>query len=121
MSTILVVDDEPSFQVLLSEALSTAGHSVLVASNASDALELASKQAGELPLVVTDFTMPGMSGIELVRTLRSTRPAIKAILLTGQWIHPLPADLNAVYLMKPCPISKFLATVRELLDSPAAS
>jgi CheY-like chemotaxis protein len=117
MSTVLVVDDEQSFRALLSEALESAGHQALLASNGTEALRIASEHAGEIPLVVTDFTMPGMSGIELLRTLRESRPTVKGILLTGHWIHPMPEDLNAIYLMKPCPISKFLATVNEQLAS----
>lgn len=115
MSTVLVVDDEQSFRALLSEALQSAGHESLVAGNGAEALRLVSTYTGDIPLVVTDFTMPGMSGIELVRALQESRPNIKGILLTGHWIHPMPEDLNAVYLMKPCPISKFLMAVNEQL------
>ena len=121
MSTILVVDDEQSFRSLLSEALGSAGYSVLVASNGAEALEIAKEKDFQLPLVVTDFTMPGMSGIELLRTLRESRPEIKAVLLTGHWIHPVPEDINAVYLMKPCPVSKLVATVKQLLAGSSAS
>ena len=116
MPTILIVDDEQSFRILLAEALRGAGYSVLVASHGAEALDIFSGHSEEISLVVTDFTMPGISGIELVHRLRESRPEMKAILLTGHWLHPLPEDIDVVYLMKPCAISKFLTTVRQLLS-----
>lgn len=115
MQTILIADDEQAFRSLLSEALQGAGYSVLVATNGQEALALATANPQEIPLVVTDFSMPGISGIELLRELRHSRPGIKAILLTGHWIHPLPEELDVVYLMKPCAISKFLRSVKDLV------
>lgn len=115
MATILIVDDEQSFRSLLSEALQGAGHTVMVAMNGEQALSLATAHSQEIPLIVTDFSMPGISGIELLREIRKSRPAIKAVLLTGHWIHPLPEELDVVYLMKPCAISKFLNAVKDLL------
>lgn len=115
MPTILIADDEQAFRSLLSEALKGAGYSVLISTNGQEALALATAHPEEIPLLVTDFSMPGISGIELLRELRKSRPAIKAILLTGHWIHPLPEELDVVYLMKPCAISKFLGAVKELV------
>ena len=117
MATILIADDEQSFRSLLFEALQSAGHDVIVATNGEEALSLATAHTGDIPLIVTDFSMPGISGIELLREIRKSRPGIKAILLTGHWIHPLPQQLDVVYLMKPCPISKFLNAVRDLLGA----
>lgn len=114
MPTILVVDDEQSFRSLLNEALNRAGYTVLLATNGEEALA-AAKEPVDIPLVVTDFSMPGISGIDLVRLLREDRPNMKAILLSGHWLHPMPDDLDAVYLMKPTPLSKFLAVVKQLL------
>jgi len=115
MPTILVVDDEQSFRTLLYEALTRAGYSVVLADNGQEALAKTAENISNIPLVVTDFSMPGISGIDLVRQLRQRRPDIKGILLTGHWIHPLPEDLDVLYLTKPCAISKFLASVKELL------
>lgn len=65
---ILVVDDEPMVQLLLSQALEEAGHFVEIASNGSEALQRMSQYSYDL--VFTDIHMPYMSGIDFVRAVR---------------------------------------------------
>lgn len=108
---ILLVEDEPSLRALISEWLRRSSDTVLVAENGMEAIQLAQEYGGEIRTVVTDFSMPGLSGIELVRELRKSRPEIRAILLTGYWIHPLPEDLEIEYLSKPCSASTLLAAI----------
>lgn len=68
MQTILVVDDTPSELALITNFLKESGFSVVVATDAKEAL---TKAADHKPdVVVTDVVMPGMSGFELCRTLK---------------------------------------------------
>jgi two-component system phosphate regulon response regulator PhoB len=83
-ATILVVEDEPAIQELISYNLELAGHRALRAENAEQALELV---RAELPdLVVLDWMLPGMSGIEFARRLRADRrtQAVPLIMLTAR-------------------------------------
>ena len=111
---ILLVEDEPSVRSLLTEWLLRSGYVVLIAQHAAEAMQVSERHSGNIEAVVTDFSMPGLSGIELVRELRKTRPGISAILLTGYWIHPLPEDLQIEYLSKPCSAATLLQAVKRV-------
>lgn len=81
---ILVVDDDPVTVELLRDQLHAAGHAVMTAPNGQVALEIALHNAVEL--IITDWLMPEMDGIEFCRALRGTRHGqrIYIIMLTGQ-------------------------------------
>jgi two-component system, OmpR family, phosphate regulon response regulator PhoB len=83
-ATILVIEDEPAIQELVSTNLELAGHRALRADNAEQALEMVRT---ELPdLVVLDWMLPGMSGIEFARRLRTDKRthAVPLIMLTAR-------------------------------------
>ncbi len=83
-ATILVVEDEPAIQELVSYNLELAGHRAVRADNAEQALEMVRT---ELPdLVVLDWMLPGMSGIEFARRLRTDKRthAVPLIMLTAR-------------------------------------
>ena len=83
-ATILVIEDEPAIQELIGFSLRQAKHSVLSARNAEEAMEIINEA---LPnLVLLDWMLPGMSGVEFARVLRrSTRTkTIPIIMLTGR-------------------------------------
>ncbi len=83
-ATILVVEDEPAIQELIAYNLKQAGHQPLRADNAEQALILV---ANALPdLVLLDWMLPGLSGIELARRLRADKRtrAIPIIMLTAR-------------------------------------
>ena len=81
---ILVVDDEPTSLHLVRALLERAGHQVVTAKNGHEALALA--LADPPQMVVTDWMMPGMDGVELCKRLRSTEAGrdLYILILTGQ-------------------------------------
>jgi two-component system phosphate regulon response regulator PhoB len=83
-ATILVVEDEPAIQELISCNLELAGHQALRAENAEQALEMVRTALPDL--VVLDWMLPGMSGIELARRLRADRRTheVPVIMLTAR-------------------------------------
>lgn len=66
--SVLVVDDDESVLALVSRHLSKAGYKVLTASSGDEAIKVLTTE--EAPIVVTDWMMPGMSGLELCRAIR---------------------------------------------------
>ena len=68
---VMVVDDDASMRVVLSAMLAHAGHEVFLATNGREALEVALESQPHM--MITDWLMPEMDGIELIRTLRQTR------------------------------------------------
>jgi EAL domain-containing protein (putative c-di-GMP-specific phosphodiesterase class I)/DNA-binding response OmpR family regulator len=113
---ILVVDDDASTRALVAIGLRRAGFDVLEAASGEAALGLIESQA--IGLVVLDLSMPGMSGIDVVRALRE-RPktaTLPVILLTGRSDeYPLVTGLGAGaddYLTKPVGLDELVARIR---------
>ncbi len=78
---ILVVDDEDILGEMLSDVLSLEGYEVTVVRSGEDALVRLTE--GPYQLVVTDNSMPGMSGLELLAQIRDRWPEIPVILMTA--------------------------------------
>lgn len=117
---VLVVDDEETLRELYREVLADAGYSVATAASGAAALELVTVQPFDL--VVTDYRMEGMDGIELVRRLKRVRAQLPVILLTS---HLAPATaLEALqagafwYLTKPVEVDTLVGKAGEALAQP---
>jgi two-component system, OmpR family, KDP operon response regulator KdpE len=126
-SRILVVDDETQIARVLKTALSSQGYEVKTAGEGDSALNLAVDWIPDL--IVTDLSMPGMTGIELCRLVRE-RSQVPIIVLSVRGeektkIEALDAGADD-YVTKPFSVSELLARVRANLrrtaaqDAPAA-
>ena len=89
-ATILVVDDEPRILDLLKRSLGHNGFTVLAASSAAEAL--GTFQARPVDVVITDVVMPGKDGLALAREIRSLRPELPVVFMTGYTDRILPPD-----------------------------
>jgi CheY-like chemotaxis protein len=78
---ILLVDDNSLGLAARRSVLEELGHNVLTSGNATEALELCGKHAFDV--VVTDYKMPKMNGVELIVRLRKLHPATSVILISG--------------------------------------
>ena len=78
---ILVADDEKIKRVTLAQDLAAQGHDVATACDGEEALEQLAN--GRFDVVVTDLKMPGIGGMEVLRTLRKERPEIIVVIFTG--------------------------------------
>jgi DNA-binding response OmpR family regulator len=124
--TILVADDESHILHVVSLKLRNAGYRVLTAHDGQEALEAA---VAERPhLLITDYHMPQLSGLELCRRLKqdATTEAMPKIMLTARGYHLEPADTESSgilkMLSKPFSPRHLLATVNEVLAvGPAAA
>jgi predicted DNA-binding ribbon-helix-helix protein len=80
---VLVVDDEPLVLAVTASMLADLGCEVVTSANGSDALDkLAADQS--IRILITDITMPGLSGYELAERALRLRPGLQAILLSGR-------------------------------------
>jgi DNA-binding response OmpR family regulator len=116
--TILIVEDEPSILHLLATTLRSHGYNLLTASSGSEALSLVDGFHGPIALVLTDAMMPGMTGIELAQTLRTTHPAVPVMMMSGyaDILDEAEADgLSISVLQKPFTPTELRARVREIL------
>src|SRR5437762_2934531 len=81
MATILYVDDDPTIGLLLEDTLLRAGHRAIGARNVPQALQTLSH--GEIELIISDFKMPGMTGLEFLNLLREEAYDVPLIMVTG--------------------------------------
>lgn len=81
MARVLVVDDDPSFREVCGIVLRQAGHVVVAAASAREALAVLERTACELALV--DLRLPDMSGLELLRALRARPCNLPVVIVTG--------------------------------------
>jgi CheY-like chemotaxis protein len=122
--TILVADDESHILNVVSLKLRNAGFNVVTARDGQEALELA--QAERPDLLITDYHMPQLSGIELCRRLKqeAATSRIPAIMLTARGYNLEPEDTEQSgilrMLSKPFSPRQLLTTVTEVLESLAA-
>ncbi len=118
---ILFVDDERGLADLGEEMLQSLGYVVTAKTNSTEALELFNSQPDAFDLVITDMTMPGLTGKELASKLMETRCDIPVILCTGfsELINEKQAKDSGIreLLMKPYVRSNLAEAVRRALDA----
>jgi CheY-like chemotaxis protein len=117
---ILIVDDEPSLANIAQTFFREQGYSVATATNGVQALELFKSDPHGFDLVITDMTMPAMTGDLLATELLKLRPGLPIILCTG-YSDKISKDRTRSlgirrYVEKPLIMSELGKTVRELLD-----
>lgn len=118
---ILVVDDDNGTLNALKACLASAGHEAILATDAYKALdkvESAIRGTGSIDLMVTDLKMPGMNGLELIKTVRWKGSRFPAILMTAYGSERLQQDLTELgscgYLDKPFSPESLLTTIAAL-------
>jgi response regulator RpfG family c-di-GMP phosphodiesterase len=92
--TILAVDDDPTILSALTRLLRPDGIRVLTATSGLDAMQVLEEHAPSIGVLISDYSMPGMSGAELLRSARLRWPDITRVLLTGN--ADMPAAARAV-------------------------
>jgi DNA-binding response OmpR family regulator len=117
--TLLVVDDEPLVRDVETQILRLQGYTVLEAESAAEALRVAAATK-TIHLLVTDFWMPDVDGLELARRFRAVHPKTPVLMVSGSLplIHDRADDLDRVTLLpKPFHFGELLHKVRALLDA----
>jgi len=105
---ILLVDDEALLTESYGQILESLGYQVVTQTSSTKALEVFRKQPGRFDLVLTDYTMPDMTGIQLAEALLKVRPDIPIILYSGfaEDITPQMAKSKGIKEMLSKPLSK---------------
>ena len=120
-ATILLVEDEEEVRALARDVLEMNGYRVLEALDVADATRLAQTHAGPIDLLITDVMMPGATGPELARRLRTHRPGLRVLCMSG---YPESADRRVegeggwnAWLQKPFTPDGLKRKVRDCLTS----
>jgi CheY-like chemotaxis protein len=118
--TILLVEDEDVIRLMLVEVLTQQGYTVLDAGRGAHALTLAEGAAKPVDLLVTDMSMPGMTGWDLAKSLRTARPGLPVLFISGHNDHETARwgkmDQPVEHLFKPFSLEAFLYKARQMLD-----
>ncbi|MGA2935936.1 MAG: PAS domain S-box protein, partial [Syntrophobacteraceae bacterium] len=117
---ILLVDDESAVTGVVTELLETLGYKVTSRADSVDALEVFRSSPGGFDLVITDYTMPKLTGLDFAREVLRLRPDIPILLCTGfsEKITPDSVkELGMELLMKPYGMRQISEAVRKILDA----
>ena len=117
MPRVLLVDDEPTVRAALRELVESRGWAPLVAASGAEALELVDRADA----VVTDFSMPGMDGLELLRAVRERDESLPVILLTARGSERLAVQAIRAgayeYVPKPFDVDEMLLAIGRALEA----
>ncbi len=115
---ILVIEDEEAVRMLLNDILAAEGHEVCACSNGKDGMEAFRKQCFDV--VFTDLGMPGMSGWEVARSLKSFDPGATMVLVTGWGIQLDERELATagvdLVMNKPFSVEEIVKLAQEAMD-----
>lgn len=116
-SRLLIVDDDEGMRENLAELFESLGYAVRTAANTPDALE--ALEAADVDLLLTDYKMPGPTGVDLIEAARKRRPELRAVLMTAfgdSFTELESARRGAIgYLSKPFEADEVVAFVEKIL------
>lgn len=122
---ILYVDDDDSLLFLARRLLRRAGLDVVTSRNPDDALGQVRAEPQRFDLVVTDVNMPGMSGVDMAQALRTLRPDLPVVLMSGYVTPRLRADAQAAgvceIVYKQNSVEQICAAVEAIARKPKTS
>jgi two-component system, response regulator, stage 0 sporulation protein F len=115
MKKILLVDDEPSIQIVYREEFEDEGYEVISAINGDEGLERF--QTDEPDIVILDIQMPGINGIEVLRQMKKLRPEIPVILSSAfqEFQRDISSWASEEYIVKSGNLDGLKEAVKRLL------
>ena len=115
---ILLIDDEQIVVESGTAILEGLGYKVTPETNSLRALEIFRSRPGEFDLIITDYTMPKLTGTDLSKEIRQIRPDIPIILCTGfseKVTATIAVDLGVELVMKPFSMKQIAESIRKVL------
>lgn len=115
--SIIIVDDDISYLLLLSSIIESKGFEATKATSGIDAIEIIKKSS--FSMMITDFNMPGMNGIELAMKAKELYPDIHIVMITGE-LSPnvfeaaVKSGISQI-LSKPINVTRLFAVIRSSL------
>jgi two-component system OmpR family response regulator len=119
----MVVEDEQSLRGLLSLILTQKGYKVQVAADGLSAAELLVSSQTRIDVILLDFNMPGMDGIQVYKTVLKTHPNAKVIVISGNLSVEAKAEFTKLgqrdFLEKPFRLEDVGQRIRRVLAPPS--
>jgi two-component system cell cycle sensor histidine kinase/response regulator CckA len=99
--------------------LSRSGYNVIAAANGHEAVEIAASRTGDIDVLLTDFVMPGMLGMEAAERIRALRPGVKVLFMSGYAQGVLDSqgvvEAGVNLIQKPFSEAQLLATLGQII------
>jgi CheY-like chemotaxis protein len=119
--TVLLVEDADVIRRLARQIIQRAGYQVIEAADAEKAMVVAGGHSGDIHLLLTDVIMPGASGVELAAQLKSVRPDLKVLYMSGYTDNAIVRNgllsEEAKFLQKPFTPDELIRKVRHALGT----
>jgi CheY-like chemotaxis protein len=116
---VLVVDDHDPTRQTITRMLEAGGFEVVQASNGTEALDRLSRESGDIDMVLSDVTMPGMTGIDLSYQIRELYPTIPVAIVSGD-VSELERSIigraDVPFIKKPFHAESLFSAVKEAID-----
>lgn len=120
LATVLLAEDDDDLRYVVECSLTMMGYRVVACADALLAASAFQSQPA-VDILLTDFNMPGRSGLELARELTDSRPSLPVVILTGSVLSaPLMQEIHTrgwTYVSKPCHLSALESTMSNLLTA----
>ena len=118
---IMFIDDEEVIANMASEVLETYGYTTTIFSDSRRAIQYFTKHPDDYDLIITDMSMPHMTGIQLAKEMKTIRPHLPIILCSGYSeiiikAKAVPTGISK-FIQKPLAMDKLAGVIRELLDT----
>lgn len=113
--TVLAIDDDALVLMSTTMMLEDLGHTVIEAFNGQEALKVLTSRA-DIDLVITDQSMPGMTGVELARAIEAKWPGLPVILATGYSELPAGQATDRPHLNKPFAMQELQNVIADLFS-----
>lgn len=110
--TLLIVDDDTQARQYISSFLKEYGYAVYEAKDGNEAIEIFEKNKEKIALCLIDLVMPGISGIEVIKKIKSISPNTKYMIMSG---HPIEFK-DIISIEKSISTEEFLIKIRKILD-----
>lgn len=117
---ILLAEGDPVVRAMLEKLLKQGGYDLLVAQDGQDAIQKSADQKGRIDLLVSNVQMPGMTGSDLAKEMRQSRPDLRVMLTSSYEQGLLVLDTGWQFIQKPYVIKVLLDKIVELIKKPPA-
>lgn len=115
---VLVVDDEETTRLTIARLLEAGGYTVVMASNGAEAMARLASDADDIDIVLSDVTMPGMTGIDLSYEIRAQYPSMPVAIVSGD-VSELERSIigraDVPFIKKPFHAESLYSAVREAM------
>lgn len=116
--TILIVDDEPNVLFFITKVCSPAGYETLTAGSGMEGLKIVQECGEKIDLVILDLRMPGMGGIEVLRSIRKFHPEMPVIVVTA--LHDRQEECERLgieaFIKKPYSLEELYSRIEHVVE-----